>query len=204
MRLQLRGTPGLGRILALPAGLLAAAAVANGLAWAVFPPSRWLHVAAVSFAIFGCYQLVRSVRVLVARRRLADNWLRCASGSTVPSAYAWRAEQLCSPRHRRTLAGALRSIVESAHERPVGRRRPMYLPAVRKHRESVLLLARALEQVDEPVTPAGMLRVVDLTCDGRSPLWASSEGELLGEAISTTLAVLQPGSHAEPDVAAAA
>ena len=36
-----------------------------------------------------------------------------------------------------------------------------------------------------------MLRVVDLTCDGRSPLWATSEDELLGEAISTTLTVLQ-------------
>ena len=178
--------------------------MANGLAWTAAPPSRSLHVAAVSFAIFGCYQLVRSVRVLVARRRVADSWLRCASGSSVPSAYAWRAEQLCSPRHRRTLAGALRSIVESAHERPVGRRRPMYLPAVRKHRESVLLLARVLEQTDGPVTPAGMLRVVDLTCDGRSPLWSTGEEEPLGEAISTALALLQPGSHAEPGTAAAA
>ena len=200
----MRGTPGLGRIVALPAGLLAAAAVGNGLAWTVAPPSRWLHVAALSFAIFGCYQLVRAARALVAQRRLADNWLRCAAGSTVPSAYAWRAEQLCSPRHRRTLARALRSIVESAHERPVGRRRPMYLPAARKHRESVLLLARVLEQVDEPVTPAGVLRVVDLVCDGRSPLWATSGDDVLAEAVSTTLAVLQPGSHAEPDVAAAA
>jgi hypothetical protein len=81
VRLQLRGTPGLGRILALPAGLLAAAAVANGLAWTVVPPSRWLHVAAVSFAIFGCYQLVRSVRVLVALRLGLDRAVRlCLAG----------------------------------------------------------------------------------------------------------------------------
>ena len=65
--------------------------------------------------------------------------------------------------------------------------------AVREHRESVRTLARTLED-GEPVTPAGMLRVVELVTDGASPLWATTAGAPLGEAISTTLTILTPRS----------
>ena len=50
----------------------------------------------------------------------------------------------------------------------------------------------ALESLEEPVTPAGMLRVVDLVTDGAGPLWGTTKDATLGDAISTTLAILRP------------
>jgi hypothetical protein len=190
---ELRGIPGLGRALALPVGCLVAAALGGGLAWTAFRHDRRLAVAAVSAAIFGVYQLVRALRRLSRRRRTADDWLRSATGTFVPPSYAWRAEQLCSPRERRTLARALRLIEQCAYERPVGRHRPLHLPAVRVHREWVQRLAAALERLDEPVTPAGILRVVDLVTDGAGPLWGTTTDATLGDAIAATLAILTPG-----------
>jgi hypothetical protein len=111
----------------------------------------------------------------------------------VPPAYAWRAEQLTSPRERRTLARTLRLIERSAFDRSVGRYRPLHLPAVRENSESLELLADTLETVDEPVTPAGMLRVVELVTDGAGPLWGQTKDVPLGDAIATTLAILTRG-----------
>jgi hypothetical protein len=164
----------------------------GGLAWSVFAPDRPLRVVAVSAGIFAVYELVRALRLLLRQRRLADDWLRSATGVFVPPSYVWRARQLCSPRERRTLAGTLRVIEQSADESPAGRSRPLRLRAVRVHRESVRRLARALENLDEPVTPAGMLRVIDLVTGAGSPLWRTANDAALGEAISATFAVLTP------------
>jgi hypothetical protein len=194
LRLELRGTPRLGRILALPVGCLVVAALVGGLSWSALGPDRLFRVAAVSAAIFAVLQFVRAHRQLLKQRRVADDWLRSATGGFVPPSYAWRAAQLCSPRERRMLARTLRGVEEMAYERPVGRRRPLYLPAVREHRESVDLLVQALERLDEPVTPAGMLRVGDLLADGASPLWGTTRDATLRDAISTTLAILATGT----------
>jgi hypothetical protein len=193
--MEVRGIPGAGRVLALPLGSLTAAALAGGLAWTVVPPERWLRVAALSVAIFGGYELVRSHRLLSRHRRAADDWLRTATGRLVPPAHAWRAEQLCSPRQRRMLARTLRRIETSAYERPVRRSHPRHLPAVREHRTSIQRLARVLESLEVPVTPAGMLHVVELVTDGTSPLWGTTRGPALGDAIRTTLALLSAGSR---------
>ena len=190
--MELRGTPGLGRILALPVACFATAALVGAAAWTVASP-EWLRVVAVSVGILGVYELIRAYVVLRRMRLAADDWLRSATGSFVPPAYAWRAEQLTSPRERRTLARTLRLIERSAFDRSVGRYRPLHLPAVRENRESLELLADTLETVDEPVTPAGMLRVVDLVTDGAGPLWGATKDAALGDAIATTLAILTRG-----------
>ena len=189
----MRGTPGLGRILALPVACLATAALVGAAAWTVVPPEVWLRAAAVSVGILGVYELTRAGLGVRRMRRAADDWLRSATGGFVPPAYAWRAKQLTSPRERRMLAGTLRLIERSAYERGVGRVRPLHLPAVRENRESLELLADTLETVDEPVTPAGMLRVVDLVTDGAGPLWGATKDAPLGDAIATTLAILTRG-----------
>jgi len=194
--MDMRGTPGFGRIFAAPAGLLTTAAAVGALIAAGLVPERPLGLAVVVAGVAGAYELVRAVRLLVRRRRAADDWLRTATGAFVAPSYAWRAKQLTSPRERRTLARTLRLLVREAFERPVGRRRPLALPAVRRHRDEVLRLAGRLERVDEPVTPAGMLRVVDLVTDGGSPLWTSAQDDRLGEAISTALALLRPAARA--------
>ena len=187
----MRGTPRLARPLALPVGSLAAAAVSGGLAQTVLSPDRRLMGVAVSVGIFGGYELFRAQRLLLRQRRLADDWLRSAVGF-VPPQHVWRAEQLCSPRQRRLLAGTLRLIEQTAFECPLGRRRPAQLQAVRVHRESVRSLARVLENLKEPVTPAGMLRVIDLVTGAGSPLWGTRNDAALGDAISATLAILTP------------
>jgi hypothetical protein len=188
---ELRGTPRLGRTLAPPVAYLLAAAVGGGLAWTVFGSDRWLRTAAVSVGIFGIYELVRAQRVVLGQRRAADDWLRSATGAFVPARYLWRAEQLCAPRQRLMLASTLRLIEDSARERPVGLRLPLHLCAVWEHWSSVESLARALEHVEEPITPAGMLRVIDLVTSAGSPLWGTSDAEL-GDALAATLAILTP------------
>jgi len=190
--LELRGTPKLGRILALPVGCLVAAALVGGLDVTVLAPSRWLGVATVSVGAFSVYQFARAWWLLGVQRRLADDWLRSATSGVVPPLYVWRARQLCSPRQRRMLGKTLRLIEQVADERFLGVRRPHRLAAVQEHREAVETLAQVLESLEQPVTPAGMLRVVDLVTDGASPLWGSRKDAILGEAISTTLTILTP------------
>jgi hypothetical protein len=63
---------------------------------------------------------------------------------------------------------------------------------VSENREALQLLASTLERVDHPVTPAGMLRVIDLLTDGAGPLWSAPGGSALEDTIYSTLAVLRP------------
>jgi len=192
MEMDVRGTPGVARLLAAPAALLVLAAGVGAAIAAGLVPGRWLGLAVVVAGVAGVYELVRALVILQRRRRAADDWLRTATGDFVAAPYAWRARQLTSPRERRTLARTLRLLVREAFERPVGWRRPLPLPAVREHRDEVLLLASRLEHVEEPVTPAGMLRVVDLVTDGAGPLWTTTKDDALGDAIAKTMTLLRP------------
>jgi hypothetical protein len=185
----LLGGPGAGRTLALPACLVAAGLGAVA-AWSTFSGDRRVGVAAVSLLVFGLFQLVCAFGVLYRRRQRADDWLRTATGDVVPPAYAWRARQLTSSYERRMLARTIRLVAQRACERSVGRYRPRLI-AARKRRVALEALAKTLERETEPVTPAGMLRVVDLVTAGGGPLWGANEEEL-GEAIEATLAVLAP------------
>ena len=187
----LLGVPGAGGVLARPLTLLAAGLEAVA-AWSALFGDRRLGVAAVSLLLFGLYDLVRAIGVLYRRRRRADDWLRTATGSVVPEAYVWRAAQLTSSRERRMLAKSLRLVAQRALERSaVGR--PLALTAARERRAALEGLAKRLERETEAVTPAGMLRVVDLITAGGGPLWGTNE-EALGEAIESTLTVLGPRS----------
>ena len=191
--MEFRRTPGLGRALALPLACLLVAVAATGLAAEAVGPRRWLGLAAVSLGVFGVYELVLGLRSLTRRRRIADDWLRSATGTFAPVSYAWRAEQLRSPRRRRRLAKTLRSIERRALESPYRRAGAPRLVAVQEHRASLLALVRTLERTDEPVSPAGVLRVAELVGDSSGPLWGTSRDGRLGEAISTTLALLTAG-----------
>ena len=169
-----------------PVGCLTAAALSGGLAWTVIAPDRWLRTAVLSVGIFGAYRLVRAHRFVVGQRRAADDWLRSATGAFVPTRYLWRAEQLCAPRQRLTLAKTLRLIGQTACERPIGMRVLPHLRAVRVHWTVLQHLVRVLESLEEPVTPAGMLRVIDLVTGAGSSLWGTNDAAL-GEEISVTL-----------------
>jgi hypothetical protein len=137
---------------------------------------------------------IQAFRAKVRERRLADNWLKSATGVFVPDRYQWRARELCSPGQRRQLAHTLRLIHERAFERRTGCVRPFNLLAVREHRRAVLTLASRLEALDEPVTPAGMLRVRSVLTDGASALYGTVKGPELGDAISSILDLLEPAA----------
>lgn len=196
----LRGTPGAARVLALPVALVVLALGALG-AWSTVAGDRRLGVVAFSALLFGLLQLGRAVYGLFDRRRRADSWLRSATGTVVPRPYAWRAAQLTSLRNRRMLARTLRLVAETGQRRTVGRTLPR-LTAARQRRISLEALAKKLERADEPVTPAGMLRVTELITAGAGPLWGTSEEEL-GEAIETTLTLLAPPGSRGLDACAA-
>ena len=137
-----------------------------------------------------------AAHVLPWRRRRADEWLRSASNSVVPTAHAWRAAELTSPRMRRLLASTLRQIADAGARDAAlgGRYRPRHTASVSR-RESLEALAATLENENRPVTPAAMLRVFDLVTSGTGPLWGTSE-QALDDALETTFAMLAAHSNA--------
>jgi hypothetical protein len=184
-----RGMPGTGRALA-PPGALVVVSIAAVVACFTFSAADLVDVVAVSALLFGLLQLVRGIHGLFIVRLRADSWLRSATGNFVPPAYAWRAAQLTSLEERRMLARSLRLVAERARERSRGGFGPRLI-AARERRISLEALAKKLERGDEPVTPAGILRVTELITAGGGPLWGTS-AEALGEAIERTLTVLAP------------
>jgi hypothetical protein len=182
--------PGAGTTFA-PAGASWLAAGAGSIVWAVATPGLWLLLAATGAAAVGTEEAVRALVVLSVRRRAADDWLRrnAAAGLVLPR-YAWRERQLRAACERLRLAKTLRLIVRRA-EGTSGGFGVLRPTGVSKNRQELQLLASTLERVDQPVTPAGILRVIDLITDGTGPLWNARKGSALEETISLTLAVLR-------------
>jgi len=182
--------PGAGLTLA-PAAAWWFAAVIGGVVWGAARPGPWLLLAAAGALAVGAVEAGRALVVLTGRRRAADDWLRSATGDFVQPRYAWRAQQLRAACERLLLAKTLRLIVRRADERPLGGFGVPRLTAVSENREALQLLASTLERVDQPVTPAGMLRVIDLITNGAGPLWNGPKSKALEETISSILAVLR-------------
>lgn len=188
--MELLEQPGSARAFA-PAVAWWLGAGAGALVWAVSLHESWLGLAVIGAALTGALEASRAIAGLARQRRAADEWLRSATGSFVPQRYAWRARQLRAACARLRLARTLRLIVRRSAERRPGRYGGPKLGAVSENREALQLLASTLERVDQPVTPAGVLRVVDLITDGSGPLWNPPRAVALGETISTTIAVLR-------------
>jgi hypothetical protein len=183
----------------VPATAWSLLATAAGVVWSAALPTVWLAATAFGAGLVGAAEALRAVVELSRRRRLADDWLRSSTGRVVPDRYAWRARQLLAACERLRLAETLRRIERRSGERPL--QGAMRLTAVSENREGLQLLASTLERVDQPVTPAGVLRVIDLITDGTGPLWNAPRGAVLEETISSTLDVLQlraddPRGHA--------
>ena len=171
------------------------AAGTGGVVWAAAVRDPRLGFAAAGAGLLAVFGTARALAVLSRERHAADDWLRSATGDFVPERYAWRARQLRAACERLLLAKSLRLIVRRAAEGPRSGFGALRLTGVSENREALQLLASTLERVDHPVTPAGMLRVIDLVTEGAGPLWNASEGTALEDTIYSTLAVLR---H-EPD-----
>jgi hypothetical protein len=136
---------------------------------------------------------VTSYRSRIEQRRLADHWLESATGTFVAPQHAWRAAELMAPCNRQVLARTLRNLVRAASD-ITWRARPVPLVAVRAHRADLGRLILRLESMDEPVTPAGILRVERLITDGAGPLYGPRGGgdDTLGSYIASTIDLLEP------------
>jgi plasmid stabilization system protein ParE len=172
------------------------AAIVGGVVWAVAAPNSWLELAEV-LAGLAAVDALWVLLTLSRERRRADDWLRrYAIGDFVPPRYAWRARQLRAENERLRLAKTLRELARRAVESPGGGyASPRLTAAAAEHHGELSLLASKLERVDKPVTPLGVLRVLDLITDGTGPLWNPARSVALGETISSTLAVLTPESR---------
>jgi hypothetical protein len=141
--------------------------------------------------------LGRTANFLPWRRRRADEWLRTATPNVVPTAHAWRAAELTSPKRRRLLAETLREVADArARDSAVGGRyRPRHTASV-SSREPLEALAATLESENQPVTAAGVLRVLDLITSGTGPLWGTSR-QALADALETTHRLLVTQSNVQ-------
>ena len=91
------------------------------------------------------------------QRREADSWLSTSTGSGVPSRYAARAEKLCSAGERRALAKGPRNHVAAAQStRLYGSFIVNNRVEIRENVDLLRGLAAKLDDIDQPITPAGV------------------------------------------------
>ncbi len=145
----------------------AAAAVALAVGWAVGLSWTDRLVLPVAVVLLGLIKTAQRWNERRRRRAVADAWL--LNGGR-PTQFAWRAEELTSPGERRLLARSLRAVVRELGF--PGRRStvPLNRKALRPHADEIAALAARLDDLDRPVSPAGILEVEHLLTSPGSPL----------------------------------
>lgn len=127
------------------------------------------------------------------QRREADTWLSTSTGSGVPSRYAARAEKLCSAGERRALAKGLRNHIAAAQStRLYGSFIVNNRVGIRENVDLLRGLAAKLDDLDQPITPAGVLLIRHLLADATSPLHSRRRNPDLKTALSSASSVLEP------------
>jgi hypothetical protein len=146
----------------------AAAAVALAVGWAVGLSWADRLVLPVAIVLLGLIKTAQRWNERRRRRAVADAWL--LNGGR-PTQFAWRAEELTSPGERRLLARSLRAVVRELGF--PGRRStvPLNRRALRPHAEEIAALAERLDDLDRPISPAGILEVEELLTSPGSPLF---------------------------------
>ena len=153
------------------AACLAVSAAVLGIGVAAGLSGDSLLVAPLSLALLG---LVFAARRLEDRRRAcaaADAWIERGYENRA-SRYGWRAVELTSPRERRLLGRSVRRIVpELAAGRPPGAS-PLNRTALRPFRSELIALADRLDDLERPVSAAGILGVHRLLTEPGSVLYS--------------------------------
>ncbi len=131
-----------------------------------------LLVAPISLALLG---VVLAVRRWDERRHLradADAWIERGYEHHMASRYGWRIDELTSRRERRMLGGSVREIVPELSPRRLPGASPLNRVALRPYRADLIALADRLDDLERPVSAAGMLGVRRLLTDPDSVLYA--------------------------------
>lgn len=123
--------------------------------------------------------LLAPVRVWEARRALRSARRRADAellASHLPSPrLAWRVEEIVAEENRVDLGRSLTDVVHSADERLLPGASPVDRSAVRVCRAQLLDLASRLHNLDNPVSPRGVLLVEHLLVDGTGPLYGKKD-----------------------------
>jgi len=130
-----------------------------------------LLVAPLSLALLG---LVLSVRRWEERHRArlaADAWIARGYESRA-SRYGWRIEELTSQRERRLLGRSVRGIVPELTAGRLPGASVLNRSALRPFRSELIALADRLDDLERPVSAAGILGVHRLLTESGSVLYA--------------------------------
>ena len=131
--------------------------------------------------------LLTPVRVWEARRELKAARRRADAeilASHLPSPrLAWRVEELLADENRVDLGRSVTDVVHSADERLLPGASPVDRSAVRVCRAQLLELASRLHDLDNPVSPRGVLLVEHLLVDGTGPLYGKKDPVRLRHAL---------------------
>ena len=173
---------------------LVAALIFIAVCWALgLPLAIWSVGVALSAAVVVSIDWSTAVwRERQRHRREADSWLSTSTGSVVPSRYAARAKELCSEGERRALAKALRNHIAAAQStRLYGSRILDNQAGIREHSQLIESIATTLDDLDQPVTPAGVLLVRQLLTDPTSPIYWRRRSPELESALMRVATILE-------------
>jgi hypothetical protein len=117
---------------------------------------------------------VGAIHSWIDRRRArpeADAWIAGCNGSGA-NGYAWRVDELTSRRERKRLGRSVRSIVPELSAGRLPGASPLNRVALRPYRSELIALADRLDDLDRPVSAAGVLAVRHLLTEPGSALYA--------------------------------
>jgi hypothetical protein len=155
----------------------------------VLLPSETLRLLAVSVLLYGLVGLAWHHLERARVRRAADAWI--ARGYEGRAAwYAWRIAELTDSRERRLLARSLRGVLSELSDSRLEQLSPLNRTALRPHQHLIDQLSRRLEDLDRPVTAAGILAVTQLLTNPSSALYRRSRN--VSASLRETIDRLEP------------
>ena len=164
---------------ALPYVALAAVALAAGWAAGLSWPNRL--VLPIALVLAGAVRSAQRWSERRRRRAIADEWFERGGQA---AQFAWRAEELTSAHERRLLADSLRGVVQEIRAPGPTSTVPLNRTAIHPHIAKLDALATRLEDIERPVTPAGILEIERLLTSPGSPLYMHSNADNLPELLA--------------------
>jgi hypothetical protein len=175
----------------------AAPFMALAVACALFeidPRLPWL-VGVFGAVCFGVAAVVRGVRArveLAGVRRTADRLIiHEPSSSASMELVRWRSAELTARETRDALRRELERTIAALDPRKLPSASPLRRPAARANVELLLAIEHRVAD-GRPVSPRGVLLVLQLLRDGGSPLYTDDAERTLPRALRRTLGALEP------------
>jgi hypothetical protein len=150
---------------------------------------RWALVLLASLLLYGVIVLARRYAQCARMRRAADEWI--ARGYEGRAAwYGWRIAELTAARERRLLACSVQQVSSELSDPRPTRLSPLNRRELRPQQHLIDRLSKRLDDLDRPVSAAGILAVHQLLTSPASVLYR--HGRNVSAALSETLDRLEP------------